>query len=387
MPFHWLAILGRAPLGPGLPLLQPLTAPCGWTGRAERVRPHLLLRAVATVIPPPDSRSRMKALLMGLQDSICAGLAALDGGAGFEEESWQRPEGGGGRSRVMKEGRIFEQGGVNFSEVEGDNLPPSILSQRPEAEGQRWFATGTSMVLHPRNPYVPTVHLNYRYFEAGPVWWFGGGADLTPYYPFLEDAQHFHRTLKGACDSVDPSYYPVFKPWCDEYFFLKHRNETRGVGGIFYDYQEPGGQLYRGQDPQGPAAQVAAAAAPERSWEDLYNLAAACGNAFLPSYLPIVERRQPLPYGERERQFQLYRRGRYVEFNLVFDRGTIFGLQTNGRTESILMSLPPLVRWEYGYGPEPGSREALLTELFTKPQAWLSDGSLTQRCAPHGAVG
>jgi coproporphyrinogen III oxidase len=244
------------------------------------------------------------------------------------------------------------------------------------------------MVLHPRNPYVPTVHLNYRYFEAGPVWWFGGGADLTPYYPFLEDAQHFHRTLKGACDSVNPAYYPVFKSWCDEYFFLKHRGETRGVGGIFYDYQDPAGTLYKGQDPSGPAAAVSAqTGAIEQNWEQLFALASACGNAFLPSYVPIAEKRHDLAYGDRERQFQLYRRGRYVEFNLVFDRGTIFGLQTNGRTESILMSLPPLVRWEYGYSAEPGSREALLTDLFTKPQDWLADPALAEQCRPHQAVG
>ena len=343
-------------------------------------------------MPPVDSRSRARALLMGLQDSICQGLQALDGEGQFQEESWQRPEGGGGRSRVMKEGRVFEQGGVNFSEVEGAQLPPSILNQRPEAEGHRWFAVGTSMVLHPRNPWVPTVHLNYRYFEAGPVWWFGGGADLTPYYPFLEDARHFHRTLKGACDSVDPRYYKVFKPWCDEYFYLRHRQETRGVGGIFYDYQDSGGVLYKGSEPEAAAAvaaaTVAAASGPiEQDWEKLFRLASACGQAFLPSYGPIVERRNNLAYGETERQFQLYRRGRYVEFNLVFDRGTIFGLQTNGRTESILMSLPPLVRWEYGYTPAPGSREALLTEVFTRPQNWLEDPGLDALCLPHQAVG
>jgi coproporphyrinogen III oxidase len=244
------------------------------------------------------------------------------------------------------------------------------------------------MVLHPRNPWVPTVHLNYRYFEAGPVWWFGGGADLTPYYPFLEDARHFHRTLKGACDSVDPRYYKVFKPWCDEYFYLRHRQETRGVGGIFYDYQDPGGVLYKGSEPEAAAAAVAAASGPiEQDWEKLFRLASACGQAFLPSYGPIVERRNNLAYGETERQFQLYRRGRYVEFNLVFDRGTIFGLQTNGRTESILMSLPPLVRWEYGYTPALGSREALLTEVFTRPQNWLEDPGLDALCLPHQAVG
>jgi coproporphyrinogen III oxidase len=235
---------------------------------------------------------------------------------------------------------------------------------------------------------VPTVHLNYRYFEAGPVWWFGGGADLTPYYPFLEDARHFHRTLQQACDRVDPVFYPVFKPWCDEYFYLRHRGETRGVGGIFYDYQDDGGVLYKGQDPQGPAAAASAALGPHpQGWEMLFGLAMACGQAFLPSYVPVVERRQAIPWGERERQFQLYRRGRYVEFNLVFDRGTIFGLQTNGRTESILMSLPPLVRWEYGYRVEPGSREALLTEVFTRPQNWLADPDLEARCQPHQAVG
>jgi len=342
---------------------------------------------MSLALPPADSRSRARQLLMGLQDSICAGLETLDGEGRFQEESWQRAEGGGGRSRVMKAGRVFEQGGVNFSEVEGEQLPPSILSQRPEAEGHHWFATGTSMVLHPRHPYIPTVHLNYRYFEAGPVWWFGGGADLTPYYPFLDDARHFHRTLKGACDSVDPAYFQVFKPWCDEYFYLKHRDETRGVGGIFYDYQDPGGVLYKGQDRDGGAAAASSALGPiEQDWEKLFRLATACGTAFLPSYVPIVERRQDMPYGDRERQFQLYRRGRYVEFNLVFDRGTIFGLQTNGRTESILMSLPPLVRWEYGYEAEPGSREALLTDLFTRPQNWLEDATLTSRCEPHQAV-
>ena len=337
--------------------------------------------------PPANSRERARALVTGLQDEICAGLEQLDGVGRFQEESWDRPEGGGGRSRVMREGRIFEQGGVNFSEVQGQELPPSILKQRPEAKGHPWFATGTSMVLHPRNPYVPTVHLNYRYFEAGPVWWFGGGADLTPYYPFLDDARHFHRTHKQACDSVDERLYQVFKPWCDEYFFLKHRQETRGIGGIFYDYQDGSGRLYRGQDPEGPAATKASdIGAVNLSWEQLHDLAQANGKAFLPAYTPIVEKRNGLAYGDRERQFQLYRRGRYVEFNLVWDRGTIFGLQTNGRTESILMSLPPLARWEYGYQAQEGSREALLTDLFTRPQSWFDDPSLDERCRPHQAV-
>jgi coproporphyrinogen III oxidase len=203
-------------------------------------------KVVSSVVPPENSRQRVSQFLKDLQDQICQRLEALDGGAQFQEDSWVREEGGGGRSRVMKEGRVFEQGGVNFSEVMGKDLPPSILVQRPEATGHAWYATGTSMVLHPRNPYVPTVHLNYRYFEAGPVWWFGGGIDLTPYYPFAEDAAQFHRTIKQACDRHHPEYYPTFKRWCDEYFYLKHRQETRGVGGIFFDYQDGRGQLYHG---------------------------------------------------------------------------------------------------------------------------------------------
>lgn len=309
-----------------------------------------------------------------LQDEICQGLARLDGVSNFREDSWERPEGGGGRSRVLRDGGVFEQGGVNFSEVWGDRLPPSILAQRPEAAGHRFYATGTSMVLHPRNPYIPTVHLNYRYFEAGPVWWFGGGADLTPYYPFAEDAAHFHQTLKQACDLSHSQYYPTFKLWCDEYFYLKHRQETRGIGGIFFDYQDGGGKLYRGPDPKGPAGlhSDAIGELPTRNWEELFAFVQRCGKAFLPAYVPIVERRRGIEYGERERNFQLYRRGRYVEFNLVYDRGTIFGLQTNGRTESILMSLPPLVRWEYGYNPEPNTPESELYEVFLKPQDWIN---------------
>lgn len=309
-----------------------------------------------------------------IQDNICQKLEDLDGEHRFLEDSWERKEGGGGRSRVMKQGNLLEQGGVNFSEIWGDRLPPSILMQRPEASGHRFYATGTSMVLHPHNPYIPTVHLNYRYFEAGPVWWFGGGIDLTPYYPFEEDAAHFHRTLKQTCDQHHPDYYPTFKKWCDEYFYLKHRQETRGVGGIFFDYQDGQGKLYRGPDEQGAAAQYSeqVGSLPPRSWEQIFAFVQDCGDAFLPAYVPIVERRRSMDYGDRQRDFQLYRRGRYVEFNLVYDRGTIFGLQTNGRTESILMSLPPLVRWEYGFEPEPNTPEAKLYEVFLKPQDWAN---------------
>ncbi len=322
-----------------------------------------------------------KKLVIGLQDEICKGLEEIDGKGVFIEESWKRPEGGGGRSRVMREGTIFEQAGVNFSEVHGKELPPSILNQRPEAKGHSWFATGTSMVLHPKSPYIPTVHLNYRYFEAGPVWWFGGGADLTPFYPYLEDARHFHQIHKNACDSVSPEFHKVFKPWCDEYFFLKHRGETRGIGGIFYDYQDGTGNLYKGQNPNGEAANISKnLGAQTKTWNELFSLAKACGQAFLPAYIPIIEKRVGQEYGEREREFQLYRRGRYVEFNLVWDRGTIFGLQTNGRTESILMSLPPLARWEYGYKAMPNTRESLLTEIFTKPQDWFNDIALEEKC-------
>lgn len=326
-------------------------------------------------VPPEDAKTRVKQFMLTLQDDICSGLEALDGsGQKFQEDSWEREEGGGGRSRVIKGGDLFEQGGVNFSEVFGDQLPPSILKQRPEAEGHDFFATGTSMVLHPLHPYVPTVHLNYRYFEAGPVWWFGGGADLTPYYPFAEDAVHFHQTFKTACDRHHQEYYPVFKRWCDEYFYIKHRQENRGIGGIFFDYQDGQGELYRGPDPDGKAGEYSrqVGAIEHRTWEQLFSFVQECGNAFLDAYTPIAKQRRSLDYGDRERNFQLYRRGRYVEFNLVYDRGTIFGLQTNGRIESILMSLPPLVRWEYCYHPEPNTPEAQLYDTFLKPQDWVN---------------
>lgn len=287
--------------------------------------------------------------MQALQDSICTHISELDGEQTFKEDAWEREEGGGGRSRVLTEGRVFERAGVNSSEIFGTNLPPSILQQRPDAAGHEYYVTGTSLVLHPLNPYIPTVHLNYRYFEAGPVWWFGGGSDLTPYYGFREDATHFHHTLKTACDLHDPGYYPKFKQWCDEYFYVKHRQEPRGVGGIFFDYLSS-------------------------DWEKVFAFVQSCAGAFLSAYLPIVQARQSMNYTERERKFQLYRRGRYVEFNLVHDRGTLFGLQTQGRIESILMSLPPLVRWEYNYHPEPGTPEAELYEVFLVPRDWASEG-------------
>jgi coproporphyrinogen III oxidase len=325
-------------------------------------------------LPPVDAQTRVKQFVKSLQDEITQGLEELDGVGKFQQDIWERPEGGGGRSRILRDGAVFEQAGVGFSEVWGSELPPSILAQRPEATGHSYYVTGTSMVLHPRNPYVPTVHLNYRYFEAGPVWWFGGGADLTPYYPFAEDAAHFHQTLKQACDQHHPEYFSVFKRWCDEYFYLKHRGETRGIGGIFFDYQDGQDALYRGPHPDGDAGNYSKklGTPKQRTWEELFSLIQSCGRAFLPSYVPIVKRRQGIEYGDRQRNFQLYRRGRYVEFNLVFDRGTIFGLQTNGRTESILMSLPPLVRWEYGFQPEPNSPEAELYDTFLKPQDWAN---------------
>ena len=327
--------------------------------------------------PPKDSWQRFKSYVQTLQDNICAGLEQLDSKATFQEDNWQRAGGGGGRTRVIRDGGVFEQGGVNFSEVWGKGLPPAIISQYPEATGHEFYATGTSMVLHPRNPYVPTVHLNYRYFEAGPVWWFGGGVDLTPYYPAVEDVVHFHRTLKQACDRHHQDFYPVFKRWCDEYFYLKHRQETRGVGGIFFDYLNGQNSLYSGPDPDGVAARYSQKVSQQKtpvshSWENLFSFVQSCGNSFLPAYLPIAERHRERAYGERERDFQLYRRGRYAEFNLVYDRGTVFGLQTQGRTESILMSLPPLARWEYSYAPEAGTPEAALYETFLTPQDWVN---------------
>jgi coproporphyrinogen III oxidase len=294
---------------------------------------------------------RVEHFLRELQDLICKAVEQLDGNARFIEDAWSRPAGGGGRTRVLREGALFEQAGVNFSLVHGDKLPPSATAHRPELSGGGFIATGVSLVLHPRNPYVPTTHANVRYFEAQkegmePVWWFGGGFDLTPFYPFDEDVRHWHTVARDVCAPFGADVYPRYKKWCDDYFYLKHRSETRGVGGLFYDDLNDGG------------------------FELSFAFMQAIGHGFLDAYLPIVERRKSTPYGEREREFQLYRRGRYVEFNLVYDRGTLFGLQSGGRTESILMSLPPRVRFEYAYQPEEGSAEARLAE-YLKPREWI----------------
>ncbi len=291
--------------------------------------------------------------LRDLQNRICAELERIDGKARFRQDRWQRAEGGGGETRVLRGGGVFEQAGVNFSHVMGQKLPPSATAQRPELANARWIATGVSLVIHPLNPYVPTTHANVRFFAANTAsssaWWFGGGFDLTPYYPFEEDVLHWHRTAAAACEPFGNEVYPAHKDWCDKYFFLKHRNETRGVGGLFFDDLN------------------------EWGFERCFAYQRSVGDHFLPAYVPIVERRKDMPYGERERQFQLYRRGRYVEFNLVYDRGTSFGLQSGGRTESILMSLPPLVRWEYDWHPQPASPEERLYKDFLRPRDWLKE--------------
>jgi coproporphyrinogen III oxidase len=296
----------------------------------------------------------VEAYLRELQDRICDAIAEEDGGDGFRQDAWDRSGGGGGRSRVLEEGQVFEKAGVNFSHVHGDRLPPSATAQRPELAGRGFQAMGVSLVIHPRNPYAPTSHANVRFFVAEkpdetPVWWFGGGFDLTPYYGFEEDAIHWHTTARSACEPFGAETYPKYKKWCDDYFFVKHRNEQRGIGGLFFDDLNEGG------------------------FEHCFAFTRSVGDHYAPAYLPIVSRRKETPWGEREREFQLYRRGRYVEFNLVYDRGTVFGLQTGGRTESILMSLPPLVRWRYDWHPEPGSREAELYDRFLKPRNWLGD--------------
>jgi coproporphyrinogen III oxidase len=294
----------------------------------------------------------VKEYLLGLQDAICQGLEQEDGKATFTEESWERPGGGGGRSRVIEQGDLIEKGGVGFSHVMGDTLPPSATASRPELEGARWQAMGVSLVMHPENPFIPTSHMNVRLFVAekegmDPVWWFGGGYDLTPYYGFDEDCIHWHQTAKDACEPFGESVFPKFKQWCDEYFYLKHRDEPRGVGGIFYDDLN------------------------EWDFETTFKFMQSIGNSYLAAYLPIMQKRKDLPWTQQHRDWQEYRRGRYVEFNLVFDRGTIFGLQTGGRTESILMSLPPHVQWKYNYQPEPGSEEAKLTDYFLTNKDWV----------------
>jgi coproporphyrinogen III oxidase len=298
------------------------------------------------------SVASVKSYLLELQDRICSELAAEDGCSAFHEDSWTREGGGGGRTRVLFDGAVFEQAGVNFSHVHGSALPPSATAARPELAGRGFEALGVSLVIHPRNPHVPTSHMNVRFFsahkpDAEPVWWFGGGYDLTPFYPRREDIVHWHRTARDACRPFGDDVYPRFKHWCDEYFYLRHRAEPRGVGGLFFDDLNEWGF--------------------DRSFEFMQ----AVGDSYLGAYLPIVRRRRGAPWTERERQFQLYRRGRYVEFNLVYDRGTLFGLQSGGRTESILMSLPPLVSWRYNWQPEPGSPEAELTDTYLVARDWL----------------
>jgi coproporphyrinogen III oxidase len=294
---------------------------------------------------------QVKSWLLQLQDSICRGLEEEDGNAQFQEDAWQRPGGGGGRTRVLTQGGVIEKGGVNFSDVSGDTLPPSATANRPELTGGSFRAMGVSLVIHPDNPFVPTSHANVRLFVAykegqEPVWWFGGGYDLTPYYPFEEDCQSWHRVAREACEPFGPDIYPRYKKWCDEYFYLPHRGETRGIGGLFFD--------------------------DVNQWDfaTSFNFIRAVGESYLTAYRPIVSRRKHMAFGEREKKFQLYRRGRYVEFNLVYDRGTIFGLQSGGRTESILMSLPPEVNWDYDWRPEPGSVEAELYQSYLKPRDW-----------------
>ncbi len=302
-----------------------------------------------------DQLAEVEAYLRGLQDRLCTQLAQADGGAAFTEESWLRAEGGGGRSRVLKNGAVFEQAGVGYSDVSGASLPPSASAHRPELAGASWRALGVSIVVHPNNPHVPTSHANVRYFQAqppqgDPVWWFGGGFDLTPFYPVHEDVLQWHRVARDLCAPFGDQRYAEHKAWCDRYFVVRHRDEARGVGGLFFDDLNQDG------------------------FSRCFAYQRAVGDGYLQAYLPIVAARSGQPYGEREREFQLYRRGRYVEFNLVWDRGTLFGLQSGGRSESILMSLPPRVRFEVGYTPEPGSAEAALAD-YLRPRDWLGEST------------
>lgn len=303
--------------------------------------------------PVNSHTQRVKEYLLDLQDRICAALQAEDGQAQFVEDAWQRPAGGGGRTRVIEQGALIEKGGVNFSHVHGTNLPPSASAHRPELAGRGFEALGVSLVIHPENPYVPTSHANVRFFIAEkegeePVWWFGGGFDLTPYYGFEEDCIHWHQVARKACEPFGEEVYPKFKAWCDKYFYLKHRDEPRGIGGVFFDDLN------------------------QWDFETSFAFMRAIGDAYLEAYLPIIQRRKAMAFGAREREFQAFRRGRYVEFNLVWDRGTLFGLQSGGRTESILMSLPPHVQWGYDWKPAPNSEEARLTEYFLTDRDWLA---------------
>jgi len=300
----------------------------------------------------PD-KAAVLAYLKDLQNRICVDLAAVDGEAEFVQDRWQREQGGGGKSRVLTDGKVIEKGGVNFSHVMGEAMPASATAHRPELAGRRFEAMGVSLVIHPRNPYVPTSHANVRFFiaekdNADPVWWFGGGYDLTPYYGNHQDCVHWHSTAKKACEPFGEDVYPRYKRWCDEYFYLKHRNEPRGIGGLFFDDLNAHG------------------------FDQSFAFMRAVGDSYTDAYVPIIQSKKDLAFGDRERQFQLYRRGRYVEFNLVYDRGTLFGLQTGGRTESILMSLPPLVRWDYDWSPEADSAEAELYQYYLQPREWLA---------------
>lgn len=297
--------------------------------------------------------NQIKETLLAIQNAICNALEAADRKAKFVEDEWQRELGGGGKTRVLRNGGVFEQAGVNFSHVFGDQLPPSATAARPELAGRNFQALGVSLVIHPHNPLIPTSHANVRFFIAEkdgeePVWWFGGGFDLTPFYPFLDDVKHWHQVAKNICKPFGEDVYSQYKEWCDKYFYLKHREETRGIGGLFFDDLN------------------------HWEFERCFDFMKAVGLGFIDAYIPIVEKRKTMPYTEEQRDFQLYRRGRYTEFNLLFDRGTLFGIQSGGRTESILMSMPPLARWEYNYKPAPGSQESILYECYLRPRDWLS---------------
>ncbi len=316
------------------------------------IYPTLLKLTIIMNTPIENEIKTVKDYLLKLQDTICQSLEQIDGKVHFVKDQWVRPQGGGGESRVLENGIVIERGGVNFSHVYGENMPASATAHRPELAGRKFQALGISLVIHPRNPYAPTSHANVRLFVAAkenatPIWWFGGGFDLTPYYGFDEDCIHWHQTAKAACDPFGSEVYPTYKKWCDDYFYLKHRQEPRGIGGLFFD--------------------------DVNHWDfsTCFAFIKSVGEHYLKSYQPILQKRKDLPYNEHERNFQLYRRGRYVEFNLVYDRGTLFGLQSGGRTESILMSLPPVVHWQYDYHPTAGTAEAKLYERYLVARDWI----------------